>query len=364
MTKMALRRFRGLVRRWIAAAFLLLAAPAAGEADPVEAAFRAAMADVVASLDTSQRDDGIYTFDDEERFDLRLAPLWLEGLELNDMRAEQWTDLRRALGAVMSERGLAKADTIRSLEEEVAEMEGGWFGFLMGGIRDPGRYFLAVFGDPAAAAPFGLRFDGHHLSMNLTAVPGEAVSATPLFLGGQPREVPAGFDRAGLRVLADEEDHAVALIASLAPAERGRAKLPFQDGSQLDRPLFVGDAPQLELAAAAGIPVRALGAPARERFDRLVETHLANFAAPVAERYRARLAAEEDSLHFGYASPNAAPDHAPAAGEPFYYRIQSAGFLIEFDDTPPDADHIHVVVRSVEGDFARDLLAEHYAAGH
>ncbi|MBK8830484.1 MAG: DUF3500 domain-containing protein [Saprospiraceae bacterium] len=36
------------------------------------------------------------------------------------------------------------------------------------------------------------------------------------------------------------------------------------------------------------------------------------------------------------------------------------GFLIEFDNTTHNANHIHIVWRDFNGDFGVDLLKEHY----
>jgi hypothetical protein len=332
--------------------------------DPAGVALSNAMGDFVKTLDTKQRGKALYAFEDEERFDLRLAPLGLEGLRMDAMTEEQRAALHSAFLSVLSEEGLAKTDIIRSLEVEVAALEGGLFGFVMDRIRRVGRYFLAVFGDPSADAPWGLRLDGHHLSLNWTAVPGQPVSATPVFLGGQPREVPAELERAGLRVLAEEEDRAVELIAALDKAQRARARVPFISGSTIRRPMFVGDDEQLELEAPAGIDVVGLDGEQRARFDRLIGVHLGNFAEAIAARYRGQLAAEIESLRFAYGVPEAGKDDSLRAGQPFYYRIQSRGFLIEFDNTGDDADHIHVVIRSIDGDFGRDMLREHYAAEH
>ena len=60
----------------------------------------------------------------------------------------------------------------------------------------------------------------------------------------------------------------------------------------------------------------------------------------------------------------------------FYYRIHSPVILIEFDHqrpanlrhlandpAPPNAEHIHTVVRTPNGnDYGKDLLRQHYAA--
>jgi hypothetical protein len=51
-------------------------------------------------------------------------------------------------------------------------------------------------------------------------------------------------------------------------------------------------------------------------------------------------------------------------GDPHYYRIQSSSFLVEFDDTQDDANHIHSVWREFNGDWGEDLLKEHYQQSH
>ena len=49
-------------------------------------------------------------------------------------------------------------------------------------------------------------------------------------------------------------------------------------------------------------------------------------------------------------------------GKRHYYRIQGPTFLIEYDNTQNDANHIHSVWRDFDGDFGRDLLREHLAS--
>ena len=52
-------------------------------------------------------------------------------------------------------------------------------------------------------------------------------------------------------------------------------------------------------------------------------------------------------------------------GDPHYYRIQGKTFIVEHDNTQNDANHVHLVWRDFEGDFGKDILAEHYkSAGH
>ena len=51
-------------------------------------------------------------------------------------------------------------------------------------------------------------------------------------------------------------------------------------------------------------------------------------------------------------------------GDPHYYRVQTASFLIEYDDTQNNANHIHSVWRDFHGDFGEDLLKLHYQTSH
>ena len=46
-------------------------------------------------------------------------------------------------------------------------------------------------------------------------------------------------------------------------------------------------------------------------------------------------------------------------GKKHYYRVQGPTFLIEFDNTQNDGNHVHSVWRDFNGDFGRDLLGEH-----
>jgi len=48
-------------------------------------------------------------------------------------------------------------------------------------------------------------------------------------------------------------------------------------------------------------------------------------------------------------------------GDVSYFRVQGPSFLIEFDHTQRDPNHIHSAWRDFDGDFGRDGLREHLA---
>ncbi len=59
-------------------------------------------------------------------------------------------------------------------------------------ICDPGRYFVSFFGLPGAAAPWGWRFEGHHVSLHFTLAGETLLGLTPNFLGSNPARVGHG----------------------------------------------------------------------------------------------------------------------------------------------------------------------------
>jgi hypothetical protein len=322
-----------------------------------------AVAAWLTSLDDDQRDTALYAFDDDERFDLRLAPIGLEGLRRDAMSDAQWQAWVGALGTTLSMRGLEKVEAIMVNEREVRARDresllGGWFG---GFVHGEERYYASVYGVPGEAAPWGLRFDGHHVSLDWSVPRAGAVSVTPLFLGGEPREVPADHERAGLRVLAEEEDRGYALWNTLRPEQRAAAQIEFESASgiaAMNRPLFIGEGPQIARTAPRGIARADLDPAQQAALDALVATYYANFSDAIAAERRAAIdAAGRDAIHFAWAG-------SLRPGEPGYYRVQGPTFLIEFDNTAEAADHVHAILREFDGDFGRDLLAEHYAREH
>ncbi len=125
-----------------------------------------------------------------------------------------------------------------------------------GPLRDPGRYFWALFGEPDRASPWGYRYEGHHLSLNVTVTP-DGVATTPLFIGSQPRVVPEGLDvgpPAGTAVLGEEERLARALYAALDDDQRRRATLDYE----ADRGLMIGQVARIDSTRPVGVARRDL----------------------------------------------------------------------------------------------------------
>lgn len=281
----------------------------------------------VEELDEPQRDAASWTFDDDERHDLRLAPLGLEGLPVRDMTELQRQRLNGLLGQVLSNTGLVAVHTIMELEDQVREAERGTVLRVMRRLRDPELYWFALFGQPGESM-WGFRFDGHHVSVNLTQV-GDEVRSTPLFLGAQPQQL---FD--------GEEEAARRLVARLRPGQTAVAGLPFQNR----RGNFLGSEAFLDLDAPVGLPYENMTEEQQRLTQGLVTTFLDRMVYPPQASW--------DSLHFAWAED----------GDRCYFRFHSDTLLIEYDDTV--SDHVHTIVRDLDGDWGQDLLRQHHAEAH
>jgi hypothetical protein len=215
--------------------------------------------------------------------------------------------------------------------------------------RDPGLYYTAIFGKPAAAAAWGWRFEGHHLSINVTELPGEAPVVAPMFVGANPARVLAG-PNAGFRLLAAEEDLGRELIGMLPVSRRESATIRDTAFSEI----LTGNDPKVQKLELEGLAAADMTAPEKAQLRRLIELYVGRMTPPSARDAMLRLdRAGFDKVRFAWAG-------GIEPGQPHYYRVHGPTVLIEYDDTQNNANHIHTVYRDLERDFGGDALRAHY----
>jgi hypothetical protein len=315
-----------------------------GRADEARARLIAEVAQsaraLVAALPPERQAAARLPFQGSERTSWRYTPGDRAGLALKDMSPAQREAAHALLQSFLSANGYLKVQAIIALESVLRELEGR-------SDRDPGRYWFAVFGEPGGDAPWGLRVEGHHVSLHLTVVKGRFLAATPTFLGANPAEVRAG-PRKGERALRDEEEAGRALLASLTPAQRREAIV----GTGTYGDIATGNASRADVLEQAGIAFAQLSVPQQQLLLGLIELHAATMKTPIAAERLARIrAAGLEGIRFAWAG-------STERGRGHYFRVQGPTFLIEFDNS--GGDHIHTVWRDFNGDFGRDLLREHY----
>ena len=220
-------------------------------------------------------------------------------------------------------------------------------------IRDPELYFLTVFGNPAATGGWGWRVEGHHVSLRFAIDNGKMlVSSTPQFLGSNPREVPYGYGpHTGLRVLATQEDTARALVLALDAKSRAIAVV-----SPTPRGFASGTTVKFEAPQAVGLPVKQMTPAQRDLLMKVIDTYANIMPADIAAGRMAKIkAAGIENIMFAWSGSS-------DKGQQYQYQVQGPTFLIEHQNTQNNGNHIHAVWRDYNGDFGRDVLAEHLAA--
>ena len=313
----------------------------------------AAAGDFLASLPEAQKAQAAFAFDSEERSRHHFIPPEVferRGVSYADLGFEQKVRAQELLRSGLSRRGYLTARQIMEVE--------GILGVLVEGegrrfARDPDAYWVSVFGTPSAAGTWGWRWEGHHLSLHFTVVDGAATVSTPTFLGANPATVPSGA-RKGLRAMKAQEDTARDLLASLDAGQREAAI--FDDVAPTN--VVTGADLVVDPLDPVGIQGSALSSAQQEMLMAVVDSYVGLMADDVAELRRAAVAEGgiEDTW-FAWAGPT-------ARGEVAYYRVQGPNFLIEFDNTQEDPNHIHAAYRDFDGDLGRDLLREHVAQEH
>ena len=300
--------------------------------------------DFIASLNERQKSSALFAFDDAERSNWFFTPVDRKGVPLKAMDEAQRAAARRLLQVFLSAEGFAKAEDVRSLESVLAEIEvNGRFD------RDPELYFFSIFGQPGMDSPWGLRYEGHHLALNWTFAGGAGIASTPQFLGSNPAEVRSG-GRSGTRVLHREEDLARELVTSLSAEQQSAAIREVA----VPRDILTGNEQHVEPLDDLGVAWEDLTAAQQDKLMELVREVAIVQAAPLA---RARLEnieqAGREGIRFLWIG-------GMELGAAHYYRVQGPTFLIEYDNTQNNANHIHLAWRDFEGDFGRDLIRMHY----
>ena len=160
-----------------------------------------------------------FPLDSPERIAWYFVPRERVGVSLLKLDDPQSELLGPLLATALSPEGLLEARGVMKHENILRRVETE-AGVANASRRDPGLYYTSVFGKPAGSAPWAWRFEGHHLSINVTQLPGEPPVVAPLFIGANPARVLTG-PNAGFRLLAAEEDLGRELITML-PATRAQ----------------------------------------------------------------------------------------------------------------------------------------------
>jgi hypothetical protein len=318
---------------------------------------REAAQDFLGSLTPAQREKTLFAVDTIEwRKWSNIHPTLLRhGTPLFEMNDAQRDCAFALLRESLSKQGFEEALDIMHLNEAVLE--------LTGRLDEYGEdlYWLSIMGEPSASAPWGWQWDGHHLIINYFVL-GDQIVVTPSFLGAEPVHARSG-KYAGTRVFKADEDEGLAMIRTLSVTQRAKAIIAAETTGEDFTTAFRDN---LELGCK-GIRYDELSASQHDQLLGLVEHHVGRVRSGHAQVKLAEVKRHLKDTYFCWMG-------GMENDSTFYYRVQSPVIIVEFDHqrgiafrehTKPYKDHIHVILRTPNGnDYGKDLLRQHYERDH
>lgn len=340
-------------RRVLFAVILLAAAGTAAIVSAQRAASGMSMAAarLLASLTPEQRKQAVFALESEERLRWNFIPDEMfprNGLPLKAMTEDQRRLAHALLRTGLSDRGYTTYTSIIQLENILRAIEGG-----VKLARDPDAYRFSIFGEPSDRGTWGWRVDGHHVSLHFSVSDGAVVSSTPSFAGSNPAEVRDGAQK-GQRVLGLLEDTGRAVVMALDASQRATAIV----NASAPNEIFTANRLEIAPLTPAGLSVSAMTPAQRDLLMRVIDAYAGLMATEIAADRLAKIkAAGIEQISFAWAGP-------VERGQQHYYRVQGPTFLIEFDNTQNQGNHVHSVWRDFNSDFGRDVLREHLKTAH
>jgi hypothetical protein len=304
------------------------------------------------ALSSSQKEKAQYSFDNEERYDWHFIPKSRKGISLNDLDDNQRKAAMDLVRTGLSDTAFTKATSVMSLEVVLKEIENRP---PEDHYRDPGNYYITLFGNPASDSIWGWRVEGHHVSFNFCSENNRIVSGTPSFIGSNPAIVLSGPEK-GKEILKDETDLGLALFHALDEQQKQKAtintKAPGDIITSASRKAMIDD--------PKGILYNELTAPQQKLYMQLLSLYIHRYTRLFAmDMMREIETAGPGNLRFAWAGVD-----QKGPGNPHYYRLQGPTIIIEYDNTQNNANHVHTVVRDLKTDFGGDELLEHYKNSH
>lgn len=311
----------------------------------------------LAALTPEQRKKTLFPVDDSEwRKWMNQHYYVRQGVSFLEMTPAQRESAFGLMQASLSARGFKLSRDIMKLNHVLAELKDNYSAY------GEWLYHITIMGEPSADKPWGWQIDGHHLVINYFVLRDQVV-VSPLFVGSEPVVARSGKYK-GTEILQEEQARGLAMLRALTPNQR---KLAVMETSKPGNNNVAEAFKDNLVLDYAGVKASALDVKQRAQLLDLVELFVTYQQPGHARVKMAEVNTHLDRTYFAWIGGD-------ADDSVFYYRVHSPVVLIEFDHQRPVAlrssakdplqpvrDHIHVVVRTPNGnDYGKDLLRQHH----
>jgi hypothetical protein len=312
----------------------------------------------LAALTAGQRAKTMFPIDDSEWRKWMNQHFYIrQGVGFNEMSEAQREAAFALMRTSLSAKGLKLTRDIMRLNHTLGELNNNNF-------EEYGEwlYWITVMGKPSATEPWGWQLDGHHAIINYYVM-GDQVVMTPLFVGSEPVIAHEGKYK-GTAILQQEQDKGLAMLQALSDADRQKAILQTSKTANNN----VGEAFKDNVVLDyAGAPASGFSPAQKKQLLDLIGLFVGNMDDGHAKVKMEEVRRHLDDTWFAWIG-------GTDSKSIYYYRVHSPVILIEFDHqrlvglrhlakdpSLPERQHIHIVVRTPNGnDYGKDLLRLHY----
>jgi hypothetical protein len=262
------------------------------------------------------------------------------GLRLGTLTAPQRAAAMHMLQTLLSPMGYQKVLDIMGSDQALTDAG---TNFASG----EAVYTIGIFGEPSATKPWMLEFGGHHLGLNIV-VAGPEGTVTPALTGAQPSVYTHGGKT--IRVLAQENDTAFALLDALTEKQKKKAVLNYEV-----RDLVLGPGQAGKQIQPEGLKASEMNAKQRAMLLNVIS----QWAGIVNDVYaKTRIAEIEADLDETYFAWSGQLTHEAGKNGSSYYRVQGPRLVIEFSPQGVGGDptmHVHTIYRDPTNDYGVKL---------
>jgi hypothetical protein len=290
-------------------------------------------------LSPQQHAQATFRYDDPERINWHFIPRARKGVPLKALDPTQRALAYEFIKSGLSKAGYEQAVNVMSMDDVLYLLEtDDWAARRL--RRDPLNYYLSVFGTPGEQGEWGWRLEGHHLSLNFTIQDGRVIASTPEFFGSNPSQLDAGPGRT-LRPFGVVEDIAREIVRLSTPEQM---KVVLVD-KKAPNEVWSSNKLQPILMPEVGLLASQMSPDQVTLLAHLIEEYLKVCPADLrAERQSQIEAAGLGKIRFAWwGSLERNQKHA--------YHIEGPTFVVEYNNTQNNANHVHTVWRSTTGDL-------------
>jgi hypothetical protein len=273
---------------------------------------------------------------------LPLEQVERDGLRLDELNDEQRQNIHQLLRTVLSDQGYLKILFIMQYDQETNNR--------LTAAKSPiahrygqEKYWTWIFGYPDKTEKWGFKFEGHHISINLTFSP-KGISCTPHFTGINPGLTTKGIT-SGKYVMYRENEVGKKLFNSFNEVQRKKAHvdtLPFT----IDVRTQQGKEPHL--SDGKGLKYLEMNKNQQLMIVDILSAWVDNFHPSIAAAKKINMLKSIALSRFTWLGSSSIDDL-------HYYSITAPGWIVEFTNRDQGLQHYHTIWRSMPEDYGVKL---------